>query len=143
MFVMRAQIIDDVYRAVGHNQNQRGGGGGNGNRGAAAASADRDEDEDYLGGGRGGGGAGAGIYFIFFLHMHHLSGTCVGRNSSECYRCNSENGHTVLNLLLHTRFDAGKKGAAAAPVEQNRWSAQDDEEDAVEEDINEVRIRVP
>jgi hypothetical protein len=24
-------------------------------------------------------------------------------------------------------------------VEQNRWSAQDDEEDAVEEDINEVQ----
>jgi hypothetical protein len=62
-----AQIIDDVYRAVGHNQNQRGG-GGNGNRGAAAASVDRDEDEDYLGGGRGGGGAGAGMSFsLFFL----------------------------------------------------------------------------
>jgi hypothetical protein len=44
--------------------------------------------------------------------------------------------HTMCVYIYVT----GKKGAA--PAEQNRWSAQDEEEDAVEEDINEVGTRL-
>jgi len=54
-----AEIIEDIYRAVGHNTNQRRSGGGRGGGGGR----DDDDDDAYYGGdsksGEGGTGAGA------------------------------------------------------------------------------------
>jgi hypothetical protein len=57
LFRVPTQVIDAVYRAVGHNPGAAGNSRKNG-PGGASRSTEVDDDEPYGGGARGGGAAG-------------------------------------------------------------------------------------